>query len=1055
MRNILLTCIAVFSAVAALGQTITGTVSDTSGTPLPGVTVVVDGTNRGTTTDFDGNFSIAADPGEVLLFSYLGMSTKAVTVGSGTNLQVVLQEDSTQLDEVVVTALGITRDKRSLGYATQEVAGENLNLANEQNVLGSLAGRVAGVQVTGASGASMGGTQKIKIRGVNSIGGGDQPLLVVDGTPISNANFSGSAGSDYGNLGQDVNPADIESVNVLKGPAASALYGIRGQFGVIMITTKKGRKGPRAIDIQFSSSVSMESTYNFIPLQNMYGGGTSQSFSQLPNGDPYVAMGVDESWGPRMDGTPVRQVFSFYPQDPEYGQLTPFVPHPTNVEDYYNTGVTYNNSLTIMGGNENTSIRLSVNDTRIEGVVPNTFLDRNNVGLSASLDLSPKVSVSSNVNYARNNGQRPGQGSEWGAGYMVQWFQRNVDMDRLRNYKYDDGTFLHWNLRNPSSVTGEISNFRPLYWNNPYFEVYENTSTDLRDRFFGDVGVTYKVLPGLEVSGFVRTDMYIQNLESRTAFGGKSTPAYSIGKYQNKEFNYEFLAQYKKTWGEFSLDASLGGNIYDRNYSYVSQSTNGGLSSPGFYNIDASIDRPTTSSYLLEKQIRSLYSLASLGFMDTYFIDASIRNDNSSALPKENSSYWYPSVSGSMVFSQPLDWEPLSFGKIRASYARAGSDLSPYQTNTVFGVGTVYDGINTLYVPDALNNPNIKPSFSNSFEAGLELSFFRNRIGFDFTYYNQKNKNQIISLDVSGASGFGSSIINAGLIENSGWELSVNANPVKSNIFQWDFTFNINKNNSEVVELAPGIDVYTYGSTTYSSVTSYLNSYVGKPFGSLVGQAFMRDEATGMKLLGDDNMPLYTDATHDFGSVLPDFNGGIQNNFKIGPVGIAAMIDFQSGGQFFSRSKMLSVRTGQDAITVATNDNGMNVRDPVADGGGVKLTGISQSTGEEVTAYVDARSYYNNVLGRRIYEEWLYDASYVKLREVRVQYDFQDRLMDRLPFKTMSLAVFARNPMMIWQKAPTGIDPSEISTGSQSISWFESGQLPSVRSLGVNLNITF
>lgn len=1055
MRNIFLTFVAVFSCAAAFGQTITGTVSDTSGTPLPGVTIVVSGTNNGTTTDFDGNYSINATSGQVLRFSYLGMTTQDVTVGSGSTLNVVLEEDSTQLDEVVVTALGISRDKRSLGYSTQEVEGENFNLTNEQNVLGSLSGRVAGVQVTGASGASMGGTQKIKIRGVNSIGGGDQPLIVVDGTPISNANFASSDQADYGNLGQDVNPADIESVNVLKGPAASALYGIRGQYGVIMITTKKGKKGVKDVDVQFSSSFSMESTYNFIPLQNMYGGGSSQSFNTLDNGQPYVDMSVDESWGPRMDGTPVRQIFSFYPQDPEYGQLTPFVPHPTNVQDYYRTGVTFNNSVTVTGGNENTSFRLSANDTRIEGVIPNTFLDRNNVSLSASLDLSEKVTVSSNMNYARNNGQRPGQGSEYGASYMVQWFQRNLDMDRLRNYKYEDGTFLHWNLRRPSTSTGEMSNFDPLYWNNPYFEVYENTSNDLRDRFFGDVGLTYKIFPGFELSGFIRSDMYTQNIESRSAFGGRRVPSYSVGKYQNKEFNYEFLAQYKKSWGDFSLDASLGGNIYDRRYSYLSQSTVGGLSTPGFYNIDASIDRPNTTSYLLEKQIRSLYSLASLGYKNTYFIDASIRNDNSSALPEANNSYWYPSVSGSIVFSELLDWQPLSFGKVRASYARAGSDLSPYQTTTVYGVGTVYDGINTLFVPDNLNNPNIKPSFSNSFETGLELNFFNNRLGFDFTYYEQKNKNQIISLDISGASGYSSSIINAGLIENNGFELSVNANPVKSDIFSWDFSFNINKNNSEVVELAPGIDVYTYDSTTYSSVASYLNSYVGKPFGSLVGQAYQRDEATGMILLDNDNMPLYTDATHDFGSVLPDFNGGMQNNFRIGPVTVAAMIDFQSGGQFFSRSKMLSVRTGQDAITVATNDNGMNVRDPLEDGGGVKVTGISESTGEEVTAYVDARSYYRNVVGRRIYEEWLFDASYIKLREVRVQYSFNKKIMDKLPFKTMNLAFIARNPCMIWQKAPKGINPSEISTGSQSISWYESGQLPSVRSLGINLNVTF
>jgi len=1055
MKRLLLTMSLLLCCTMVFSQTITGTVTDSQGTPLPGVSIVVDQTAKGTSTDFDGNYTINATSSQVLVFTYVGMKTLKKSVGSDSVIDVVLTEDAQSLDEVVVTALGISRDKKSLGYATQEVDGEDFNLTNEQNVLGSLSGRVAGVQVTGASGASMGGTQKIKIRGVNSISGGDQPLIVIDGTPISNANFSGSDQADYGNLAQDINPNDIAEVNVLKGPAASALYGIRGQFGVIMITTKKGKKGPRKVDVQLSSSFSMESAYNFIPLQNMYGGGSSQTFRTLPNGDPYVDMSVDESWGPKMDGTPVRQVFSFYPQDPQYGQLTPFVAHPNNVEDYYKTGTTFNNSITITGGNENTSIRLSANDTRVEGVVPNTSLNRNNVGLSASLNLTDNLVVSSNINYAGNEGQRPSQGSEYGGAYMVQWFQRNLDMNRLRDYKYNDGTFLHWNLGRPDSSTGEISDFEPLYWNNPYFEAYENLSNDSRDRFFGDIGMSYKIIPELEVSGFIRTDMYTQNIEERQAFGGTRLPSYSVGKYQNKEFNYELLAQYKNTWDKFSLDATVGGNIYDRDYSYLSQSTVGGLSSPGFYNIAASIDRPDTKSYKLRKKIRSFYSLVSLGYDGTYFIDASIRNDNSSALPKDNNSYWYPSVSGSVVFSELIDWTPLSFGKIRASYAQAGSDLSPYQTSLNYGVGTVYNGTNTLYVPDELNNPNIEPSFSNSFEAGLELNFFSNRLGFDFTYYQQKNKNQILNLDVSGTSGYSSSIINAGLIENDGFELSINATPIRSEDFSWDFTFNINKNNSEVVELAPGIDVYTYDSTTYSSVSSYLNSYEGEPFGSLVGQAYERDEATGEILLDDNNMPLYTDATHNFGTVLPDFNGGFQNTFRIGQFTVTGMIDFQGGGQFFSRSKMLAVRTGQDALTVATNDNGMNVRDPLDQGGGVKVTGISASTGEDVTAYVDARSYYRNTLGRRIYEEWLYDASYVKLRELRVQYNLGKNIMDKLPFETMSFALIARNPIMIWQEAPKGINPSEISTGAQSISWYESGQLPSVRSYGINLNVTF
>lgn len=1035
---------------------ISGTVTDDKGTPLPFVSVQEKGTNNGTTTDNRGGFTITTTRNApVLIFSYTGMQAQEINIGSSNTYNVALSQGG-NLSEVVVTALGIKRSEKSLGYSTQEIKGDNLTLTKEQNVLGSLAGKISGVQVVGSSGASMGGTQKIKIRGVNSIIGSDQPLIVVDGTPISNANFAGSDKADYGNLGQDVNPEDIESVNVLKGPAASALYGIRGQYGVIMITTKKGAKGAKKVQVQLNSAVSMERAGNFMPMQNLYGGGSSQTWRTLPNGEKYVDMSVDESWGPRMDGTPVRQVFSFYPQDAEYGKLTPFVPHPDNIKDYYETGSNVNNGITVSGGGENSTFRLSFNDTRIQGVEPNTWLKRNNMGLSAGLDVTRKLNIATNINYATNSAQRPTQGSEYGARYMVQWFQRNVDMKRMKDYKYADGTFLNWNLNRPSTTTGEITNFKPLYWNNPYFEVYENPSTDSRDRVFGDIGLTYQLLPGLKLSGFARTDLYTQNVEEKTAFGGRRIPAYFVAKYQGREMNYEFLGQYNTKWTDFSLNANLGGNLYKRKYTELTQATAGGLSSPGYYNIAASIDRPVVGSYLLNKEIRSLYAMTSLGYKDIFFLDASLRNDNSSALPENNNSYWYPSLSGSVIFSDMLKWNPLSFGKIRASYAKAGSDLSPYETSSVYTVGTVYTGVsNTLAVPDNLANPNIEPSFAHSYEAGIDLKFLKNRLGVDFTYYQQKNKNQIIRLDVSGASGYSSATINAGLIENKGIELTLTGTPVRSENFSWDATFNLARNRSMVVELYPGVDVYTYGSTTYSSVTSYLNSYVGKPFGSLIGQAYQRDSATGKVLLGTNNMPLYTAADQDFGSVLPDFTGGFQNSFRIYGFELSAMIDYQFGGQFFSRSKMLAVRTGQDPITVAINDKGKNVRDAIADGGGVRIDGISAATKQPVTAYVSAQTYYNTIVGRRVYEEWLYDASYIKLREVRLGYTFNKSMLGKLPFQSVGLSLIARNPAMIWQEAPKGLDPSELSTGSQGISWYESGQANTVRSYGINLNINF
>lgn len=1042
-------------AVFAQQHVVTGTIYDAqTNATLPAVNVMVASTMQGSVSDEQGRYRITMpSASDTLVFSFIGYERQIVSVDGRNEINVYLNPGVELLESVVVTALGITREERSIGYAAQQVDGENLTFTNEQNVLGSLAGKVAGVQVVGASGASMGGTSKIKIRGVNSIGAGDEPLIVVDGTPISNVNYAGSAGRDYGNLAQDINPEDIESVNVLKGPAASALYGIRGQHGVILITTRQGRRGADRFTVELSSSASIENVTNIMPYQNLYGGGYSQTFPTLANGDPYVQVNADESWGPRMDGQMVRHFYSFFPQDPGYGQLAPFTAHPNNIRDFYEMGTNFSQNIVVSGGGQNSRLRFSFNDTRISGIEPNTFLNRNNVGLSAGMDLNEQWNVSTNLNYARNNAQRPSAGAEAGSRYFGQWFQRSVDINRLRDYRYDDGTPLHWNIRLPNASTGIAANLAPLYFANPFFNAYENPTNDSRDRLFGNVGVTFRPIPRVSVSGFVRGDMFTQNIEGRNAFGGTGTPAYSVGKYQNREMNYELLAQYDERWGDFSLSANAGTNVYDRHYTYVSQSTVGGLSAPGFYNISASINRPNTSSYRLQKRVVSGYGLLSLGYQDTYFIDASIRNDRSSALPTDNNSYWYPSVSGSFVFSELLNWAPLSLGKLRASYAQAGSDLSPYQTTPVYAVGSAYGGISTLAIPSRLNNPNIEPSFANSVEAGVDLNFGR-RFELNLTLYQQQNRNQIIPLDVSGASGFGSATINAGLIQNEGIELTLSGTPVLTQAFTWDALVNLGRNRNQVVELYPGIDVYGYSWTTYSSVTTYLNSYEGQSYGSIVGQAYQRDPATGMILLGDNNLPLYTDATHNFGSAVPDLTGGFQNVFTYMGFDLAAMIDFQVGGLFFSRSASLADRTGLSERSAATNDRGMNVRDPIDAGGGVRVEGVRASTGEQVVAYVDPRSYYG-VLGQRIAEEYIYDASYVKLREIRLGYNLNPALIQSLPFSRARISLIARNPLTIWQDAPKGLDPSQLSTGSMALSWYEGGQLNTVRSFGLNLNLTY
>jgi len=1035
---------------------ISGTVTTSKGDPVPAATIQEKGTRNTVVANDAGRFTITVGPNAVLVISSVNFQTQEVRVGS-TDTYAITMDEGGPMSEVVVTALGIRRSERSLGYATQQVRGENLTLTKEQNVLGSLAGKIAGVQVVGSSGASMGGTQKIKIRGVNSLNGNDQPLIVVDGTPISNSNFSSSNGNgpDLGNIAQDVNPDDIESVNVLKGPAASALYGLRGQYGVIIITTKKGKRGAKKVDVQYSSAFSIEKAGNFMPLQNIYGVGNNQTFLTLPNGQKYTN-GNDESWGPKMDGTPVRMIYSFYPQDPDFGNLTPFVPQPNNVKDFFETGHTINNNISVTGGNENTSYRASYTNTYIQGVIPNTSLRRNNLGVSASLDITKQLTIGTNINFATNSAVRPSQGYQGTGTGHVQWFQRNIDMKRLRNYRYADGTIQHWNV-NPNTATGLITNNRPADWNNPYFDAFENTNHDNRDRLFGDVGLTYNLLPGLKLSGFIRTDLYTQNVSRKEALGGRLDEGFSTAKYQSREYNYEFLGQYTKRFGDVSLNANLGANLYKVNFTSVGGATVGGLSSPGFYSLAGSRDRPSISSFIREKEIRSIYGTASFGYKDIYFLDASLRNDVSSALPVKNNSYAYPSISGSIIFSDLIKWSPLSFGKIRAGYAIAGSDLAPYQTGNNFSIGTAYTTptttINPITVPNTLNNPDIKPSFAKSFEAGIDLRFLKNRAGVEFTYYNQNNENQIIQLDVSGASGYSSVVVNAGLINNRGIELALTGTPVQSKFFTWNTTLNFARNYSMVKELYPGVNVYQLDANTYSNVSIFLNAQVNKPFGSLVGQAYLRDSATGKILLDANNLPM-RQTNYNFGSVLPDFTGGFLNTFKIGRFELSAMIDFQSGGQFFSWSKMLAVKSGQAAETAVLNDKGNNVRDPIASGGGVRVEGISNATKQPVTAYVDARSYFRNTLGTHIYEEWLYDASYIKLREASLGFNLGNGILNRTPFKGARFSLIARNPLMIWQKAPKGLEPSELSYGSGSISWLEKGEFQTVRSFGISLNLS-
>ena len=823
----------------AQDRTISGTItSSEDGSSLPGVNVVVKGTTNGTVTDIDGSFRLTVpQEGGTLVFSFIGLESQEVEIGTRSVVDVQMSSDIKQLGEVVVTALCISREKRSLGYSVQELQGDDVAAVKTGNVVSSLGGKVAGVQVTSNTG-TVGGSSRIVIRGINSISGNNQPLFVVDGTPIDNGNFNtvgtqqGGGGIDYGNAVADINPEDIESVSVLKGASAAALYGSRAANGVILITTKTG-KNRKGVGISFTTGFFANTAAVIPDYQNEYGGGYKQTFD-LYNGEPVVNYAADESWGPRMDGTPVRHWYSWYPDDEDYGRMTPFSTNPDNIKDFYETGITTNNNIAIAGGNEDTKYRVSYTNFRQSGVIPNTQLARNTIAINASTKLSDKLTIGTTANFVNTaNDGIPGQGYGNNAGNVVtsfnQWFQRQLSMDKLRNYKTAGGQDRTWNIKSPTDLD-------PLYWENPYWVLNESPASMDRQRIFGNVMASYKIMEGLTVQGWARTDFYTDRRQEQIASGSIPQDWYSESVRQLRENNFEFLAQYNKNFGDdVSLAVNLGANSRQQKYANNSMSTVGGLSVPNFFNVNASIDRPNITDYEERKTVNSIYGSASVGFRGMVFVDVSLRNDWSSTLPADNNSYLYPSVTGSFVFSELLNSSVITLGKVRASWSQVGNDTQPYRLGLAYSSQNNYGDLPAFAVPNRLNNPNLVPETITSTEVGIEMGFWNNRLGFDLTYYSIEARDQILDLDVPSTSGFSSTVVNAGLLTNKGFELMLTGKPVDNpNGFSWDIGVNWAKNTNEVVELAEGLDNYLISSWGPS-----INAKVGQPYGTCLTDGFV------------------------------------------------------------------------------------------------------------------------------------------------------------------------------------------------------------------------
>ncbi len=1063
MKKIYFMMLFVSLSVTTFAQqlSITGKVTAADdGSSLPGVSVTSLGTSKGTTTDSNGNYTISVNQGTTLVFSFVGMVNQNVIIGSKSVINIVLVSDASQLDEVVVTALGIARDKRSLNYSVQELKADKLTVARDANVGNALAGKIAGVQVLGQSGAKF-GSPNIRVRGVNSLNGGD-PLYVVDGTPVASI--------------ADVNMDDVENLSVLKGPSATALYGNRASGGVIVITTKRAKAGETTFNINQSTTIDMVS---MLPAyQNEYGGGYSQdwdTFAYNPAIDPLewkafdgqkiLDYSADESWGPKLDGSLHRSASSWQ-QGPEFGQLSPYSANPNNVRDFFNKPVSTNSNFSFSRGGDNFQSRISFTHIDTKGIIPNSSQKKDFVSSKNTYNFSKRFSSTLDITYSSTRAKNVpadnygSSGSTSASGFtgvnpnatvsgynqtigsFNQWFQRQLSIDDLANYKNPDGTYRSWNIGGPRDA-------KPKYWDSPYTQMYESTNFNNNDRIYGSLGLSYKITDFLTASVTTRRDWRNYYGEGRIAYG--TLNAGGLGAFANYvsngfENNNEALLAFNKEFNKISVVANLGGNIRYAKTIVGTQSTAGGLTTPGFYNIAASKDRPAVSSLSYERQVNSVYGNASVGYDNIVFLEGTIRNDWSSTLPVLNNSYLYPSIGSSVVLTEILPKNnTLSYAKLRGSYAQVGTDVGPYAIGLTYSTGNPFGSNPTQYLPSQLPNQNLKPGLSSAIEGGIDLKFFKNRLSMEFTAYKNNNKDQIIGLSVPSTSGYSSALINAGLILTKGFEVHIGATPIsKPNGFSWDTDLNFDRNTSKVMELTEALTNYQLGGPTWRTLT--VNARVGEQWGVLVGKGYVTNDK-GEKVVGADGHYLVKD-NKVIGSALPKFKGGFMNTFVYKNWSLRANIDFIVGGKLFSTTKMFNAYAGLAAETAGVNELGNPKRDAVSDGGGIILSGVTED-GKQNTTRVETQEYYEDKMFG-FNEKWTYDQTYVKLRELALGYSIPKTIFGGKVFKSAKVSAIVRNPFLIYSAVGGGIDISE-----SEVYWTEGGQLPPVRSFGLNFNLGF
>lgn len=1029
------------SAVEQQTTAVTGVVTDATG-PVIGASVIEKGnTTNGTITDLDGKFTLNVRPGATLVISYIGYKTVEIAA-SKKPLKIVMSEDSKVLNEVVVTALGIKRERKALGYGVDEVKGESLTKAKETNVINSMAGRVPGLVVSQTAGGPSGSTRVI-LRGSTEMTGNNQPLYVIDGVPLDNTNY-GSAGTsggfDLGDGISSINPDDIENMSVLKGPAASALYGSRASHGVILITTKKAN-GKEKFSVEYNGTLTFDTQLaKWNDIQQVYGMGSNGTYSidAISN--------TNKSWGPKADGSNMLKYFD--------GVERPYLIIPDNTSAFFRTGLTATNTAIISANSGHTGVRFTYTDMRNKDIVPQSNMSRDIFNLRTNTSLG-KVDVDFSANYTREAVKnRPALGdSKSNIGKNLMTLATTYNQEWLKTYQDENGEYSNWNGMDPYNV-------------NPYWDVYKNSNNSKKDQFRFNGKAIWNINKHLKLQGTIGAELNYFIFED---FKAPTTPGYEAGYLQNSNFrnrmyNFELLALYNNTWGDFDFNATLGGNIYKVN----NQTTITTAQDMQIRDVVAlmSFNETSLEQNSYRKQINSLYGAVNVGWKHLVYLDATLRGDQSSTLPIENNVYIYPSFSGSFVFSELLKSNLMPYGKFRLSWAQVGSDTDPYQLGLVYTKSKfTYPGYTIGYINNStMPNKNLKPTKTNSFELGLEMKFLNNRIGLDFTYYTQNSKNQIMGMASSWTTGYNYRLINAGEIENKGIEIALNTRPVQLKDFSWDLNLNFSKNSNKVKKLVDDMDMFELEKAAWLDVQ--VAAKVGENFGSIVGPDFKRNENGDILIDPQTGLPQYDKSNHVLGNASWDWTGGVGTTLTYKNLSLSALFDIKVGADLYSMSARASYESGKSKETLAGREEWYRSEEQrqaagIAKGspdwtptGGFIAPGVidnGDGTYRPNDIYINPEDYWMSVC-RNAPSMFIYDNSYIKCREITLSYRVPQSWLKNV-VKGLTVSFVARNPFIVWKNIPN-IDPDSNYNNTTGMG-LEYGSLPSRRSYGFNVNLKF